>query len=45
MELSALVLWIFLALMIGWVGAILLATWFQVRKEARRVTERDGRRL
>jgi hypothetical protein len=40
MELSALVLWIFLALMIGWVGVVLLATWLQVRREAGRVAER-----
>ena len=45
MELSALVLWIFLALMIGWVGVILLATWLQVRKEAGRAADQGARRV
>ena len=35
MDPAALALWIFLALLIGWVGVILVATWLQVREETR----------
>jgi hypothetical protein len=40
MEPIALVAAIFLALMIAWVGLILVATWFQVTDERRRLDER-----
>jgi len=40
---AALALWIFLVLLIGWIGVILVATWMQVREETARLVARDER--
>ena len=42
MELADLVVWIFLALLIGWVGLVLFATWMQVREETMRLQKTGG---
>jgi hypothetical protein len=41
MQLAGLIAWIFLALMIGWVGLVLGATWMQVREESDRASRRS----
>ena len=43
MELAAVIGLVFLGLMIGFVGLVLVATWFQVDDELRRLDESRGR--
>ena len=43
MELAAVIGLVFLALMIGFVGLVLVATWVQVGEERRRLDESRGR--